>query len=300
MGFYNGKRVLVTGAHGFTGSHLCRELVKQGAKVRGLIKHNSDSVPDIENFRGNVNDLESVTEAKRDIEFIFNPAAIVSVNDVQNKPQHAFQNNSIGSFNVGYDLGDRKMLHISTCHVYGNLYRQPILETDCPMPCDFYGGSKFAAEIYLKALIEEGSHIVISRSFAKYGPGKSHGYLIPTIITQLLKGEVPKLGNPEPSRDYVYVDDVIKGYLMLLEKGTKGEIYNLSSGEETTVRDLYWHIAKIIGKEVEPTWNHYQRKNDLMRLVGDSRKARKLGWKPEVSLNQGLTETINWWKGELN
>lgn len=295
MSFWKGRKVLVIGAHGFTGGYLCRELIAQGAKVRGLVRYTSDPIPDIENFMGNMNDLESVTEAKRDMEIIFNPAAIVSVDEVKNKPQHAFQNNAIGPFNIAYDLGERRLLHISTCHIYGNPMELPIKETTVPNPCDFYGASKYAAEIFLRPLINDGANIVISRSFAKYGPGKSHGYLIPSIITQLIKSEKPKLGNPLPTRDYVYITDVVKGYLLLAEKGVKGEIYNLSSGIETSVKEVYDIICKILWKDVEPIWGSYQRPNDLMRLFGDSTKARSLGWLPKFSLEEGLRETVYWW-----
>src|SRR5439155_23662509 len=143
----------------------------------------------------------------------FHPAAIVPVMDARNHPRRAFQVNSIGAFNVAdaaLRAGVQKMLHVSTCHIYGNHpdSELPLTEKTIPLPGDLYAASKYAAEIYLRPLIEEGAPIVISRAFAKYGPGQGRQYLIPRIITQLISGETPKLGSPRPSRDYCHIVDI--------------------------------------------------------------------------------------------
>lgn len=310
MSFWNGGKVLVTGAHGFTGSHLTRELVRSGAKVRALVKKSADlsNLDDIkekiEIFTGDVADSEGMVKACGGMDYVFHPAAIVPVMDARNNPQRAFQVNSIGAFNVAWaavKAGVKKMLHVSTCHVYGNVKEIPIRETTRPEPGDLYAASKYAAEIYLRPLIEEGAPVVISRAFAKYGPGQGEQYLIPRIITQLLKGERPKLGSPRPSRDYSHIKDIVKGYMVLAEKGKSGEIYHLSSEKETTVETVYKTIAKVIGKEnVEPLWNDAMRPQDILRLYGLSTRARQeFGWNPEINFQDGIRETVEWWRKKL-
>ncbi len=311
MSFFSGAKVLVTGAHGFTGSHLTRQLHLSGASVRALVKNGSnltnleDLSGKIEIFNGDVTDLSGLAKACEGVQYVFHPAAIVPVMDARNNPQRAFEVNSIGTFNVAQasiKAGVKKMLHVSTCHVYGNLpdSELPIKETAVPRAGDLYAASKYAAEIYLRPLIDEGAPIVISRSFAFYGPGQSEQYLIPRIISQIVSGKTPKLGSPRPSRDYTHVVDIVRGYMLLLEKGAPGEIYHLSSGKETTVGEAYRAIAKVLNYTQEPQWNDSTRPQDIMRLFGDSSKARKLtGWKPEISFEDGLRNTIEWWQKRM-
>ena len=306
MSFWKNTRVLVTGAGGFTGSHLTRQLSISGAKVRALVRPGSDrtNLDDVRNrieiVEGDVTDLDGLLKTLKDVDYVFNPAAIVPVMQARENPQKTFQVNSIGAFNVawaGIKTGVKKMLHVSTCHVYGNVKELPIKETTIPRPGDLYAASKYAAEIYLRPLIDEGAPIVISRAFAKYGPGQDSQYLIPRIITQLLKGERPKLGSPKPSRDYSHITDIVKGYMILLEKGDPGEIYHLGSERETTVEDVYRAIAGMLRVDVEPTWNDLVRPQDILRLFGDSGKARRrFGWKPLIGFKEGLLDTIEWWK----
>lgn len=130
-----------------------------------------------------------------------------------------------------------------------------------------------------------------------YGPGQREQYFIPRVISQLLKKIPPVLGNSYPTRDYCYIGDTIKGYLLALEKGSPKEIYHFSSQSEIVISDLCGLIAKLMDAGVEPIWNAAARPNEISRQVGDSSKARKeLGWAPEVSLEEGLKLTIAWWK----
>ena len=304
MSFWKGKEVLVTGASGFTGSHLCRELVNQGANVRGLVKELKlqrlkDLMGKVSIVQGNVMDLELLKSVCDDIDYAFHPAAIVPVKEAQENPQKAFEVNGIGSWNLASALVKaevKKMLHISTCHIYGNQRCLPIDEKTLPNPQDVYAASKYSAEIFLQSLIAEGAPIVISRSFAFYGEGQGDQYLIPRIIIQLLKGEKPRLGSPKPSRDYSHITDIVKGYLTLLEKGEVGKIYHLSSQKETTVSEMYDLIAQAVGTKVEPEWYESFRKNDILRLYGTSIEAREFGWKPEVSLKERLKRTVEWFR----
>ncbi|MBI2118321.1 MAG: GDP-mannose 4,6-dehydratase [Elusimicrobia bacterium] len=308
MPFWNNSSVLVTGAHGFTGSHLCRELLRAGAKVKAFVKKNSnltnlnDIINNISIFYGDVTDLNSLEHAMSGVEYVFNPAAVVPVMEARKFPQKTFEVNSIGPFNtasVASKMKVKKILHISTCHIYGNLPESelPIKESAIPKPGDIYAASKYAAEIYLRPLVEEGAPIVFSRAFAKYGPGQGPHFLIPRIIDQLLKGETPQLGSPKPTRDYSHIEDIVKGYMMILEKGIPGEIYHLSSEKEMSVEEVFDMISKLLNVNTKPVWDPRLRPQDILRLYGNSSKARKqLGWKPEIDLKDGLKQTIDWWK----
>ncbi len=310
MSFWKGRKTLVTGAHGFTGSHLCRELRGEGADVRAFVKNGSslsnlsDIKDQIEILYGDITDIASLQKAMKNIECVFHPAAIVPVMDVRQSPQRGFLVNGIGAFNVAQaamEAGVKRMLHISTCHVYGNQPESelPIHETTLPLPQDLYAASKYAAEIYLRPLIDEGAPIIISRAFAKYGPGQGSQYIIPRIITEILQGRVPRLGSPMPTRDYSHIVDIARGYMLILEKGNTGEIYHLSSEKETSIKEVSALIVKILGKKIEPVWGSQTRPQDIMRLFGNSQKARKeLGWKPTTSLENGLKQTIEWFKNK--
>ncbi len=308
--FWKDASVLVTGAHGFTGSHLCRELVNAGARVKAFVKPDSqlssldDILDRITVCRGDVTDFDSLLLHLKGVKYVFNPAAIVPVMDSRKNPQRSFSVNSIGSFNVAYasvQCGVKKMLHVSTCHVYGNQPDSeiPIRETTLPLPGDLYAASKMAAEISIRPLINEGAPIVISRGFAKYGPGQSPQYFIPRVITQLILGETPQLGNLTPTRDYTYIKDMALGYMTLLEKGLPGQIYHLSSERETSMAEVYDIICRIIGVTAKAVTHADSRPQDIMRLWGLSTRARnEFGWKPEISLEDGLARTVEWWKSQ--
>lgn len=307
MNFWKNKSVLVTGAHGFTGSHLCRELVRQGAQVRAFVKNGgilsnlADIRERIQVYSGDITDITSLLTALEGVDYVFNPAAIVPVLEARQSPQSCFQVNILGSFNVGYaamKMGVKRMLHISTCHVYGNQLGSeiPMKETIIPKPVDVYSASKYSAEICLRSLLDQNFSIVFTRAFAMYGPGQREQYFIPRVISQLLRNERPKLGNSHPTRDYCYIEDIVKGYLLALEKGDTGEIYHLSSQKEIVIGDLYGIIAKTVGSAVQPEWNVSNRTQEIDRLAGDSTKARKqFGWEPKISLEEGLRRTVDWW-----
>jgi nucleoside-diphosphate-sugar epimerase len=308
MSFWKDAKVLVTGAHGFTGSHLCRELLRQGAQVRALVKNGgvlsnlNDIRKQVAIYSGDVTDITSLFHAMEGMDYVFNPAALVPILEARQSPQSCLQVNVIGSYNVGYAAmksGIKKMLHVSTCHVYGNHIQDelPLKETATPRSVDVYSASKYSAEICLRTLVDQGFPIVMTRAFAMYGPGQREHYFIPRVIFQLLNGQAPKLGNGYPTRDYCYIEDIVKGYILALEKGESGEIYHLSSQKEVRIEDLYYLIARLIGTSIEPLWNVEGRTHEIARLYGDSSKARKaFGWEPKVSLEEGLTQTIEWWK----
>lgn len=307
MGFWQGKNVLVTGANGFTGSNLCKALLEEGADVKAFVKRggslfNLNEIKiDLNIALGDITDLTSLMKAMEGIDYVFHSAAVVPVVEAREVPSNTIHVNTIGAFNVAWAAmrsNVKRMLHISTCHIYGNQpeNKLPLKEDTVPNPVDIYSSTKFAAELVIKPIIEQGFDIVISRAFNKYGPGQKGDFFIPKVISQVLRGQAPKLGNPNPTRDYSYVMDIVKGYIAIVEKGRKGEIYHLCSGKETKIGELCNGIIEACNSKLKPSWESV-RSQDISRSYGDCSKTMKeLGWKPKISLKEGLEFTVEWWK----
>jgi dTDP-glucose 4,6-dehydratase len=314
MNFWKGKNVLVTGAHGFTGTHLCEALLENEANVRAFVRRGGNFsnlfniIDKLDLFKGDLTDITSVMNSMKGIDYVFHAGAIVNIPEARSLPGNTFQVNTMGTFNVAWAArreNIKRMLYISTCHVYGNVPEDkiPIKEDTVPNPPDIYSCAKYAGEIVCRSFLSEGFDIVITRAFNKYGPYQKGDFFIPKVLSQVLKGQNPKLGNPTPTRDYSFVRDIIKGYLLAAEKGKTGEIYNFSSGKEISIGDLCDKIiqaCEMRGK-VKPIWSIGQRKIDIMRFCGDYSKAKKeLGWEPKTSLEEGLRITVDWWKKNIN
>ena len=314
MGFWKGKNVLVTGAHGFTGVHLCESLLEKEANVRAFVRRGGNFfnlfniIDKIELFKGDLIDITSVMDSMKGIDFVFHGGAIVNVPETRALPGSTFQVNTMGTFNVAWAArreNVKRMLYISTCHVYGNVPEEkiPIKEDVVPNPPDIYSCAKYAGEIVCRSFLSEGFDIVITRAFNKYGPYQKGDFFIPKVLSQVLKGQNPKLGNPKTTRDYSFVKDIIEGYLLAAEKGKIGEIYNFSSGKEISIGDLCDKIIQIceMKEKVKPIWDVGQRKIDILRFCGDYSKAkRELNWEPKTFLEEGLKITIDWWKKNIN
>lgn len=312
MGFWDGKRVLVTGANGFAGSNLCHLLLEDGANVRAFVKRGGiltnlfDIQDKIQIVRGDLTDFTSVFNATKDIDIVFHAGAIVPVTEARNVPSNTFNVNILGTFNVAWAANNnnvKKMVHISTCHVYGNQpeNKLPIKEDVIPNPNDVYSASKYSAEIILRPFINQGFDISITRAFNHYGPCQRGDYFVPKVISQVLKGQAPKLGNPNPTRDYSYVRDIVSGYMLVAEFGQSGEIYHFCSGKELKMGDFCNKIIEACSSDIKPVWESDSiRKQDISRLYGDYSKAKKeFGWKPTTSLEEGLRLTVDWWKNNL-
>lgn len=299
---------MVTGAGGFTGSHLSKTLVKQGANVIAYVKRGSpitnlsEIINQIKIIKGDIQDYTSLFNAMKDVEYVFHVAAIVPVNESRDLPYLSTQVNTVGTFNVAWaavNSGAKKLLYTSTCHVYGNQpeSKLPINEDAIPTPLDIYSATKYAAEILLKQFMDvNGIEIIITRAFNKYGPNQVGNWLFPSTIKKVLTQSEIKVGNPNSTRDYSYIEDAIQGYVAAMEKGKNGDIFNLGSGKETSVKEVVENIINASGRKVDVKWDTY-RNVDIMRSFADSSKARKvLGWEPKVSLKHGIEKTVEWWK----
>ncbi|HAG11528.1 MAG TPA: NAD-dependent dehydratase [Desulfotomaculum sp.] len=307
-------KILVTGAGGFIGSHLCEELVKQGHNVRALIHYNSrnnwgwlESSPFISNMEivsGNVRDYDSVKKCLKEVDLVFHLAALIGIPYSYVSPLAYIKTNLEGTYNIcqaAAELDTKKVVITSTSEVYGTARYVPIDE-DHPLQAQSpYSATKIAADqLGLSYYRSFGLPISIVRPFNTYGPRQSTRAIIPTIITQILGEEkAVRLGSLTPTRDLNFVRNTVKGMISVgfSEKCT-GEIVNLGSGSEISIGDLVKLIEKISGIkteiEIDPPRIRPEA-SEVERLLCDNKKAFALtGWKPQLTLEEGLRTTIEW------
>jgi nucleoside-diphosphate-sugar epimerase len=306
--FWRDKTVLVTGSTGFAGGHLSQYLHKLGANVRCFARseHNAPvRGPRSKVVVGDVQDYQSLLEALREVDIAFHLAATTLIPETRAKIFGTFSTNSLGTLNFLMAARERKvkkLVYVSTCHVYGKQERMPITEDAPPHPIDIYSASKLAGESLALSFAEmEGMDISISRAFNHYGPGQRPEFLIPSIILRLLKEQILEMGNPAPTRDCTYVDDIVRGYALLGELGKSSEIYHFSSGEERSVREIVDTIVNLSSTKPVIRWNPDARRVDISRSLGDYSKARKtLGWSPRIPFEEGVKTTIGWYRSHQN
>jgi len=307
--FWKGKKILVTGADGYTGYHLCETLLRRGAHVRALVrtgalKNLCQLKNHIEIITGDLLDYPSLLAATRDIDVIFHMAAITLIPETRAMVVGTFNVNAGGTLNVlmaALENRVKKIVYTSTCHVYGKQEKLPITEEHTPVPIDIYSASKLAGEHLCTSFVEMfGVDVSISRAFNHFGPCQRDEFLIPTVITKLLRNEKLELGNPKPTRDYSYVTDIVEGYLLVAQYGKCREVYNLCSGVERTVESVVENIIRIGGFKADLEWSPTARRVDIPRSYGDYSKAQKeLGWTPKTTFEEGVLNTIAWYRTHL-
>lgn len=314
MNFAN-KKILVTGAGGFIASHLVETLVLQGADVRAFVRYNSRGDPgllsylptekmmQVEIVAGDLRDLPAVQQAMRDVSLVFHLGALIAIPYSYIHPAEVVETNIIGTLNVllaARQQAVERVVHTSTSEVYGTAQYAPIdeghpLQGQSPYSASKIGADKLAESFYRSFDLP----IVTLRPFNTYGPRQSARAVIPTIITQALTQNRIHLGNLDSSRDFTYIVDTVAGFLAAAKiEGIEGQTINLGSGSEIRIGDVATEIASMIGKPVEiiidpdrlrPT------KSEVQRLISDNRRAREqLGWSPQVSLRDGISNTIQW------
>jgi len=306
--FWKGKSVLVTGASGFAGRNLSSLLSRSGSRVRCFVRSRNDFSTDEAGTSlvvGDVQDYQSILDALKDVDVAFHLAAITLIPETRVKTFNTFTTNALGTLNflmAAKACDVPKVVYVSTCHVYGKQEKLPITEDMAPKPIDIYSASKLSGESLALSFAEmHGMDISISRAFNHYGPYQRPDFLVPSIILRLLKGEKLAMGNPAPTRDFSFVEDIVRGYALLAEKGRSSEIYHFGSGQERSVQEIVETIMKISGVKSEVHWNPDARRVDIPRSVGDYSKARKeLGWKPEVDFEDGMKKTVAWYRSQLD
>lgn len=317
-----GKRVVVTGADGFIGSHLTELLVAHGCQVRAFCYYNSfgsrgwlDTLPvsvmqDVDVFMGDVRDPNGVRTALKDADAVFHLAALIGIPFSYHSPDSYVDTNVKGTLNIlqaARDLSLQRVVVTSTSEVYGTARYVPIDEKHPRQGQSPYSATKIGADAMAEAFYKSfDTPVVIVRPFNTYGPRQSARAVIPTIATQLLGGvEALHLGHLSPTRDLTYVTDTAKGFLALATcDRAVGRDINLGVGEEISIGDLAHMIMSVVGREV-PIVTESERErpalSEVERLLSNNSLARELsGWFPEVGLREGIQRTVDWFSREEN
>ncbi|MBI1911094.1 MAG: SDR family NAD(P)-dependent oxidoreductase [Deltaproteobacteria bacterium] len=316
------KKVLVTGACGFIGSHLVERLLEEGCHVKAFVCYNSfnswgwlDSLPknaikDVEIFTGDIRDPNGVRKAVQGSEAVFHLAALIGIPYSYHSPDSYIDTNIKGTLNVLQASRDHcvsKVLVTSTSEVYGTARYVPIDETHPRQGQSPYSATKIAADFLAESFVRSfGQNIVIVRPFNTYGPRQSARAVIPAIITQLLSGKKEiRLGSLHPTRDLVYVKDTVEGFVRIAASDINaGEEVNIATQNETSIGSLAGLIIKLINPEAKVIAEAQRlrpEKSEVERLLGNSEKLRRLtGWAPRYSLDEGLLRTIEWFRKSEN
>ncbi|MGB9860205.1 MAG: NAD-dependent 4,6-dehydratase LegB, partial [Moorellaceae bacterium] len=293
-------KVLVTGAAGFIGSHLVEELVKRGHRVKAFVRYNArnewgwlQSLPcinDIEVYTGDIRDYDSVKHAIRGVNIVFHLAALIGIPYSYLTPLAYIKTNVEGTYNIlqaAREEGVERVIHTSTSEVYGTAHYVPIDEEHPLQAQSPYAASKIGADqLALSFHRSFGLPVVVVRPFNTFGPRQSARAIIPTIITQVLSGiQTIRLGNLHPTRDFNYVLDTVSGIITVgLAEEAVGQVVNLGSGREVSIRELALIIERLSGKEISIEQEDLRVRppgSEVERLLCDNRKARRLtGWEP--------------------
>lgn len=309
----SGRNVLVTGADGFIGSHLAERLVDEGARVRALVWYNAfgrsgwlddtDVRGDIEIVAGDVTDSESMRAAVVGTEIVFHLAALIAIPYSYAAPRSYLRTNAEGTLNVlqaAKDTDVARVVHTSTSEVYGTARKVPITEDHPLQGQSPYAASKIAADKMAEAYhLSFGLPVVTVRPFNTYGPRQSARAVIPTIVTQALRGGPVRLGNLHPTRDLTFVADTVDGMVRAASaEGVEGRTLNLGTGQEISIGDLAEAIGRLLGRPLEAEVESRRVRppaSEVERLCADAGQAADmLGWRAEVDLERGLEATIAW------
>jgi dTDP-glucose 4,6-dehydratase len=316
---WSGKRVLVTGAGGFIGSHVTEKLVDAGAKTRAFVHYNSagsagwlDKSPardEIEVVAGDITDRDSVRHAMDDIDVVLHLAALIAIPYSYSAPSSYVRTNIEGTLNVlqsARGAGVERIVQTSTSEVYGTARFAPIdeshpLQGQSPYSATKIAADKLAESFYLSFKVP----VVTLRPFNTFGPRQSARAIIPTIISQCLAGKKVRLGNLHPTRDLNYVSDIADGFLLAGSvPGAIGQTIHLGSGHEISIEALAQTIIGLIDPDIEIERDDQRLRpegSEVDRLIADNSLARNiLGWKPKVELEEGLKRTIEWMREHVH
>jgi dTDP-glucose 4,6-dehydratase len=300
--------VLVTGGAGFIGSEVTRQLVRSGARVTVLDNFASGKKAylrglQVDVVKADICDRKAVSRSMQDQEIVYHLAALPFIPDSYLNPQEFFRVNVEGTLNLLWKAIHsetvKRFVYISSSEVYGTAQKVPMDESHPTQPHSTYAVSKLAADRAVFTLHkEQGFPVVVLRPFNSYGPRITQPYIIPEITIQLLEGRgCIRLGNTKSSRDFTFVADTARAILLAsFSDRAIGEVINIGSGTETSIRDLARLIARITKTRFVFQQDESRiRPYDVDRLVCDNSKAKSLlGWKPEVQLESGLRETTEW------
>ena len=314
------KKVLVTGGDGFIGSHLVEMLAKEGAEVKALSQYNSfnywgwledvDCKKSIEVLCGDVRDPHYIKKITKNIDVVFNLAALIAIPYSYIAPDSYIDTNIKGTLNIcqaALENNVQKIIHTSTSEVYGTAQYVPIDEKHPLQPQSPYSATKIGADAIAESFYRAFNlPVCIARPFNTYGPRQSARAVIPTIISQIASGKKEiQLGDTSPTRDFNYVKDTCRGFIALAEsKDSVGEVVNIGSNFEITIGDTFELIKKLMNSDVKFITDQQRirpEKSEVNRLWCDNSKINKLcGFTPSYSIEAGLKETIQWFLNPEN
>jgi dTDP-glucose 4,6-dehydratase len=319
--FWDGRRVTVTGAAGFIGSHLVEALVRAGAEVRAFVRYTSrdsrgwldradpDLVQSVEVFRGDLANPEAVIDGLRGADTVLHLGALIPIPYSFRHPREFVETNVVGGLNIFEACRRspvRRIVHISSSEVYGTAQYVPIDEQHPLNAQSPYAATKVAADqLALSYQYAFDLPVVIARPFNTYGPRQTARAVIPTVIGQALSRETIELGVTSTTRDFLFVEDTCAGIMRCAQAdGITGEVINLGTGVEVTIADLVERVQRLVGREV-PVGQSEERMrpgaSEVERLLADASKAeRLLNWRATVHLDEGLQRTIDWMKQSID
>ncbi|OPY25442.1 MAG: dTDP-glucose 4,6-dehydratase [Methanocella sp. PtaU1.Bin125] len=291
------KRVLITGARGFIGKYLAADLLRQGAKVTGLTVDGSAGEGAITWVTGDITTPASIKGLCRDVDVVFHLAAISNVDASIRDPVRTLNTNTFGTASLLEESragGVKKFVYVSSAHVYGVPQYLPIDERHPVVPREPYAASKIASEQIVQAYGNAyGLDYAILRPFNVFGAGQDPSFLIPGVIQQALKNGAIKVGNTDPTRDFLYVEDCVRGFICIADRGSG--VFNIGSGMDWSIASVVQKIRDLIDPAI-PIVSDESRmragKVEIPRLCADISKLRALGWKPDVGFEEGLARTI--------
>lgn len=320
------KKILITGADGFIGSHLTEALARSGQNVRAMVLYNSfnsrgwldhvarDIQDNVEVFAGDIRDPNGVKEAMQGCDLVMHLAALVAIPYSYHSPDSYVDTNIKGTLNIlqaARQLDVEKIVHTSTSEVYGTARYVPINEEHPLQGQSPYSATKIGADQLAMAFYYSfNTPVAIIRPFNTYGPRQSARAVIPTVVSQIASGQrTIKLGNLSPTRDFNYIADTVRGFISVAESDSAvGEVINIGSNYEISIGQLVKYIAGIMQTEISIQSDQIRlrpAKSEVERLWADNAKAKMLlGWEPEYAgpegLKRGLRETINWFSNSEN
>ena len=316
------KRVLVTGADGFIGSHLVEKLLEEGCKVKAFCFYNSfnswgwldslapDTLKQIEVFTGDIRDPNGVRTAMQGVDVVFHLAALIAIPFSYHSPDSYIDTNVKGTLNIvqaAKDLGIERVLVTSTSEVYGTAQYIPIDEKHPRQPQSPYSASKIGADCIAESFYRSFDlPLTIVRPFNTYGPRQSARAVIPTIITQLLNGKTEiKLGDTIPTRDLVFVKDTAAGFIEIAKCDSLiGADCNIATQSEISVGELAQELINQINPAatiVSDSERLRPEKSEVFRLYGSNQKIKEhTPWETKYTFSEGLAETVAWFRNKEN
>lgn len=316
------KKVLVTGADGFIGSHLVEELLNEGCEIKAFVYYNSfnswgwldtlpkDKLRQIEIFTGDIRDPNGVKEAMKNIDEVYHLAALIAIPFSYHSPDSYVDTNIKGTLNIlqaARELETKRILVTSTSEVYGTAKYVPIDENHPYQGQSPYSATKIGADRISEAFYRSfNMPITIVRPFNTYGPRQSARAVIPTIITQLLAGKSEiNLGTLTPTRDFNFVKDTARGFIEIAKSDkTIGEEINIATQKEISIGELAEEMIRQINPNAKIVCDEKRirpEKSEVNRLLGSNEKIRRLtNWEPKYTFEMGISETIEWFKKPEN